>query len=192
MRPDPLHDTLAFMSKHSGLTYIFDALLALSLIFAVLAWARDPAQRNLRFLGTWLVRVLVGAMWWQQSLWKVPPDYGGLIYWMKQEVEGAAIQVESQLVANIAIPHIGIFGPLVYAVEVAIGVSFILGAYTRLAALIGMLEAFQLWLGLYNAKGEWPWTYFFLIVIQFLFLMHPPGRALGLDALRRRRAGWLI
>jgi uncharacterized membrane protein YphA (DoxX/SURF4 family) len=191
MRPDPLHDTLAFLSKHSGLTYIFDALLALSLIFALLALARDPAQREARNIGVWLARLFVGAMWWQQSLWKVPFDFAGLLYWMKQEVEGAAIPLEAQLVANVAIPHISIFGWIVYLMEALIGVSLILGLFTRLFAFIGLLEAMQLWLGLYNAKGEWPWTYFFLIVIQFLFVLDPPGRALGLDALRRRRPGWL-
>ena len=37
--------------------------------------------------------------------------------------------------------------------------------------------AINLWLGLYNAPGEWPWTYMFLVVLQLIFLINPPGAA---------------
>jgi hypothetical protein len=40
-----------------------------------------------------------------------------------------------------------------------------------------------LWLGLFNAPGEWPWTYMFLVVIELVFLLDPSGRSLGFDAL---------
>jgi hypothetical protein len=43
--------------------------------------------------------------------------------------------------------------------------------------------AINLWLGLYNAPGEWPWSYMFLVVLQLIFLINPPGRSLGVDAL---------
>jgi uncharacterized membrane protein YphA (DoxX/SURF4 family) len=86
------------------------------------------------------------------------------------------------------LPNIGIFAPTVYSIEVAIGVSLMLGLLTRLGALAGALMALNLWLGLYSAPGEWPWTYFFLIVIQLLFLLEPPGRSLGADVLLDRRA----
>lgn len=49
--------------------------------------------------------------------------------------------------------------------------------------------AVNLWLGLYNAPGEWPWTYMFLVVIQLIYLIDPPGRSLGFDALLWRRRG---
>jgi hypothetical protein len=49
--------------------------------------------------------------------------------------------------------------------------------------------AINLWLGLYDAQGEWPWTYMFLVVIQLLYLLDPPGRSLGFDALAWRREG---
>ena len=50
---------------------------------------------------------------------------------------------------------------------------------------LGAAMAANLWLGLYSAPGEWPWTYGFLIIIQLLFVIDPPGRSLGVDALRR-------
>ncbi|HSU05324.1 MAG TPA: DoxX family membrane protein [Acetobacteraceae bacterium] len=191
MNPDPLHDVLAFLAKPGVLTYVFWGLLAVSVLIALAVLARDPEQRRPRHVAVWIVRLLVGCMWWQQSLWKVPPNYDGLLYWMKQESEHAAVKLQAQLVGNLVIPHISIFGPLVYAIEVAIGVSLMLGVLTRLGALLGLLMALNLWLGLYSAPGEWPWTYFFLILLQFLFLVDPPGRSLGVDALGHRRvAGW--
>ena len=122
-------------------------------------------------------------MWWQQSLWKIPPNFGGLTYWMKQMVDHAATSLQSALVARLILPHIAIFGWLVYIVEVAIGISLIIGLLARLGAVLGLLMAANLWLGLYSAPGDWPWTYFFLIVIQALFVLDPPGQSLGADAL---------
>jgi hypothetical protein len=67
-----------------------------------------------------------------------------------------------------------------------------LGAFVRLFALIGALQILNLWLGLYSAPGEWPWTYFFLLVLQLVFAVHRYGRSLGIDAvLAARRPGRL-
>jgi hypothetical protein len=57
----------------------------------------------------------------------------------------------------------------------------------RVGALLGALMALNLWLGLYNTVGEWPWTYGYLIIIQFMFLLEPTGRCLGADVLLRER-----
>ena len=78
---------------------------------------------------------------------------------------------------------------MVYAIEVAIAVSLIVGLLTRLSSVLGALMAINLWLGLYNAAGEWPWTYMFLVVLELLFLLDPPGRSLGVDVLVWHRAG---
>ena len=185
MRPDPLHDVIGFLTKPGALTVVFWLLLVGSVATALLASAREREQRTPYHVAIWVTRLLIGSMWWQQSLWKVPPDYAGLLYWMKQEADHAAIALQGRLVGDVVIPHIAIFGPLVYAVEVAIGVSLILGLLTRWGALLGVLMGLNLWLGLYSAPGEWPWTYFFLVVIQFLFVLDPPGESLGFDALRR-------
>jgi len=183
---------LAFLSASGWPTWVFWLLLAGSVIAAGAAWTSEPAQQSLRGLAIWLIRLCVGAMWWQQSLWKIPPNFDGLRYWMQQMVDHASIPVQSDLVRDIVIPNIAFFGPLVYAVEVAIGVSLMLGLLSRLGALLGALMALNLWLGLYSAPGEWPWTYAFLLILQLLFVIDPPGRCLGVDALLRRRLfSWL-
>lgn len=48
------------------------------------------------------------------------------------------------------------------------------------------LMAINLWLGLYRSQSEWPWTYFFLVVLQIMFMAYRSGRSLGLDALIHR------
>jgi uncharacterized membrane protein YphA (DoxX/SURF4 family) len=79
------------------------------------------------------------------------------------------------------LPNISVFGPLLSLLEVLIGVSLMLGIFTRVFAGLGLLLALNLWVGLYSAPNEWPWTYGYLIVIQALFVIDPPGRCLGLE-----------
>jgi uncharacterized membrane protein YphA (DoxX/SURF4 family) len=188
MRPNPLADALSALADVSFPRPVFWLLLIGGAAAAILTWRNDPAQRSIRHIGICLLRVIIGTMWWQQSLWKVPPHYDwGLIHWMQEMVDHASTELQSVLVRDIVLPNIAIFGPLVYAIEVLIAVSLIVGLATRLGALLGALMAINLWLGLYDAPGEWPWTYMFLVVIQLIYLIDPPGRSLGVDALFWRR-----
>ncbi len=193
MPPDPVHDAIVFLTKGDYLAagnrlfiVAYWVLLAVAAVGALAAWRRDRGQRGTRALGLLALRVLTGTMWWEQSLWKIPPHFGGLVYWMKEEVAHAAVPLQATLVRVVVLPNIGLFGPLVYAIEALIGASLIIGLFTRLGAILGILMALNLWLGLYSAPGEWPWTYFFLITIMGLYCIDPPGRVLGWDALRRR------
>lgn len=187
MRPNPLADVLSFLFSPGWPTAVFWLLLAGGFGLAWLDLRRFPGQRTPRDGGRFLLRLLVGCMWWQQSLWKIPPDYGGLQHWMQEMVDHASTGLQSSLVRDYVLPNIAVFGPLVYAVEVSIGVSLMLGLFTRAFSFLGALMAINLWLGLYSAPGEWPWTYFFLIVIQSLFVIDPPGLSLGADLLVARR-----
>jgi uncharacterized membrane protein YphA (DoxX/SURF4 family) len=190
MRENPLGNALAFLvaTDKFWFTVAFWLLLLGSVAIARQAWRADPAQRTVRHVGIGLLRFTVGCMWWQQSLWKIPPHWDwGLIHWMEEMVAHASTELQSVLVRDLVLPNIAFFGPLVYLIEVAIAVSFILGVFTRAGAALGALMAINLWLGLYNAPGEWPWTYMFLVVIQLLFVIDPPGRSLGIDALLWRR-----
>jgi uncharacterized membrane protein YphA (DoxX/SURF4 family) len=187
MRPNPLDDAARFLTQSAWFTPVFWLLLLASIVIAALVWRRDPAQRTPRNIGIWGLRTLMGAMWWQQTLWKIPPNFGGLKFWMQQEADHAAIALQGELVRDIVLPNLGVFGPLVYIVELSIAVSLLLGLVSRAGALLGLLMGVNLWLGLYSADGEWPWTYMFLVVIQTWFVIDPPGRVLGADALMRHR-----
>jgi uncharacterized membrane protein YphA (DoxX/SURF4 family) len=80
-----------------------------------------------------------------------------------------------------------LFAPIVYVLEVLTGVSLMLGLFVPLWGLIGVLQVLNLWLGLYHAPGEWPWTYFFLLVLMVIFTVNRSGRSLGLDAIIAER-----
>jgi uncharacterized membrane protein YphA (DoxX/SURF4 family) len=193
MNHNPISDTVQFLLQPAWTTAIFWLLLLGSIAVAVHVYRTTPAQRTIEHVGNWVFRLLIGCMWWQQTLWKLPPFYTdhpeqpfgetGLAYWMTVMGRSAAIPLQSDFVNNIVLPHFYLFAPIVYAAEVLTAVSLILGIFVRFWGLIGALQILNLWLGLYNAEGEWPWTYFFLLVIQLIFALHHYGRSLGLDAL---------
>lgn len=185
--PNILSDTIKFLTTPAWPTAVYWIALLAGIVIAVRAWRGDPGQRGGRTMGIWAMRVVMGTMWWQGSLWKIPPNYGGLLHFMKEVVDHAAIPLQATLYAQLVIPNINVFGPLVYLTEALIGLSLIVGVFTRWFALLGLLMAVNLWLGLYSSPGEWPWTYGFLMVIQVLFVIDPPGRCLGLDAVRPER-----
>ncbi len=101
--------------------------------------------------------------------------------------KSAAIPLQGDFVNTIVLPHFYVFAPVVYSLEVLTAVSLLLGLFLRFWGVIGALQILNLWLGLYNAQGEWPWTYFFLLVLQLIFALHHYGRSLGLDAIIAQR-----
>ena len=198
MRVNPFVDAFKFLFHGGWTMVVFWVLMVASIVLAVLNFRRDPKQRSAVDVWNWLARFFIGTMWWQQSLWKIPPTYtdqpdgsGGLRYWMGEMVKNSAFPVQGDFVKNVVLPHFQLFAPQVYFGEVLIAISLILGLFSRLGGLLGTLLAINLWLGLYRAPSEWPWTYFFLAVIQIMFLVYAPGRSLGVDALliNRERAG---
>jgi hypothetical protein len=192
MNTNPLADFWEFLTDPTWTTPVFWLLLVASAVIALVVWRRFPEQRHASHIVQWLLRLVMGGFWWQQSLWKLPPLYTnhpeaplttGLAYWMGQMGKYAAIPLQADLVNNVVLPHFYGFAPVVYAAEVLTGLSLMLGVFGRLFAVIGALQILNLWLGLYNTPGEWPWTYFFLLVVQIMFALHCYGRSLGVDAL---------
>ena len=96
--------------------------------------------------------------------------------------KSAAVPLQADFVNNIVLPHFYLFAPIVYLVEVLTAVSLILGIFVGLWAMIGAFQIVNLWLGLYSAPGEWPWTYLFLLVLMLIFALHRYGRSLGFEA----------
>ena len=66
------------------------------------------------------------------------------------------------------------------------------GFGVRPFALLGVVFAAQLYLGLHTHPGEWPWEFIFIVVICWMFYLYAAGCSLGLNALgarpRSRRA----
>ena len=192
MPENPISDLVEFLTDPNWPTPIFWLLTIASVAIAVVIWRRRPEQRDFSHLAQWGFRFVMGGFWWQQTLWKLPPTFAqdpsaplttGLAYWMSQIGKFSAIPPQGHVFSNIVLPHFYVFAPIVYAAEVLTAVSLMLGLFTRLFGLFGALQILNLWLGLYNAPGEWPWTYFFLLVLQCMFAVHCYGRSLGIDTL---------
>jgi uncharacterized membrane protein YphA (DoxX/SURF4 family) len=199
MRTNPFYDTWLFLIGETddynalGLwkylfVALFLALLAASIVIAIRNWREDPTQRTGTHLATWFMRVLVGTMWFEGMLWKLPlfSKENGLYYWMEQMAERAAFEVHRELVANVFLPYFNVFNPLVFLAELTFATCLILGFAVRIVAVTAVLFTLHLWLGLYREPQEWPWSYIFLAMVLAFLALDAAGRSLGVDALLRR------
>ncbi len=197
MRTNPFYDTWLFLAgqtdphKGSGLQYLlvilFFILVAASIYFLWKNWQLDPRQRTKEHLAIWFMRVMIGSMWFEGSLWKLPlPISGGFKYWTEQLENSAAFEFHSALVKNIYLPYIHLINPVVYLTELSLAIAFLLGFLVRPFAVIGMLFTLHLYFGLYRHPHEWPWLFIFLIFVQAFFILTNAGRSLGADALIHR------
>ena len=171
------------------LVALFWALLIAGLAVAVRNWREDALQRSPRNIGIAIVRVLMGTMWFQGMLWKLPlPASSGLQYWTEQMGSRAAFEFHREFVTGFLLPHLYLFGPIVFLAELFFSVSLILGVAVRLAGVLAILFVLQLWLGIYRPgePAEWPWSYVFLMFVMFFLTLDSAGRSLGFDALFRR------
>jgi uncharacterized membrane protein YphA (DoxX/SURF4 family) len=192
---NPFSDTYHFLFSNTVLgrapIYSFTLLLLASIVIAAYNLSRDSSQRSTTNIYIWFARLAIGGLWFEQTLWKLPPTFtdnpdgvsGGLRFWMTQMGQYAAFDVQRAFVNNVVLPHFKLFAYQVWAIETLIAICLLLGLFTRLGGLLGALMALNLWLGLYNAPNEWPWTYFFLLLLMGFFIVTRAGRALGLDAL---------
>jgi uncharacterized membrane protein YphA (DoxX/SURF4 family) len=166
---------------------LFLVLFAASVWIAYKNWQADPTQRTREHLVTWFMRLMIGCMWFQGSLWKLPlPVSGGLQYWTEELSKYAAFDIHRWIATNIFVPLLPLINPLVYLTELSLAVAFMLGLMVRPLAVVGMLFVVHLWLGLYQHPNEWPWLYIFLIFVQGFFVLYNAGRSLGLDAMIAR------
>jgi hypothetical protein len=194
MRTNPFYDAWLFLigatGDHEGsgvrwlLVALFLALLTASAWIAFRSWRQDPAQRTREHVAVWLMRVMIGTMWFQGSLWKLPlPVSGAFRFWTERLAENAAFEFHRSIVKNVFLSLLPVIDPLVFLTELSLAVSFILGFWVRPFAVIGILFATHLWLGLYHLDYEWPWLFVFLIFVQGFFILNNAGKSLGLDGL---------
>jgi hypothetical protein len=198
MPTNPFTDVWHFLTATTGdylrlgnwrylILALFWVLLIAGIAVAFGNWREDPAQRTRRHFAIWLVRVLIGCMWFQGMLWKLPlPVSDGLQYWTEQESTSAAFEFHRAFLKDIVLPHMSVFGPIVFLAELVFAGSMILGLAVRFVGVLAIAYVLQLWLGLYGNSSEWPWTYMFLAMLMFLFVVEAAGRSLGFDAWLRR------
>jgi len=171
-----------------GFLVFFFALLGAAALIAYINWRTDPAQRTRGNIAVCVCRVLIGCMWFQGSLWKLPlPIADGFRYWTEQMAQYAAFGFHRAVVTSVYLPYLSVINPLVFVAELLFAVSLILGFGVPLFATLAALFSLHLWFGLYLHPNEWPWSYVFLAVIHVLFVVGAAGRRLGLDAYLHRR-----
>jgi uncharacterized membrane protein YphA (DoxX/SURF4 family) len=198
MRTNPFFDAWLFLIGAADypdeigawkyiLVALYWGLLLGSCLIAAINWRNDPSQRDSTHVATWVCRVLIGSMWFQGCLWKLPlPVSGGFEYWTQQLEKYAAFAPHRWLVTHIFLPNLSFINPLVFLAEISFAISLILGGGVRFFAALAVLFAVHLWFGLYLHPGEWPWEYVFIAVIHVLFVAYAAGRSLGADALLRQ------
>lgn len=190
MRTNPFADLFAWLFDFRWVTLVYLALLAASVVIAAINWQRDPQQRNSGTVAIWVFRLLIGAMWYQGTTWKLPlPASDAFAYWLGETGKYAAFPFIKALVADVFQPLLPVVGTLIYFAELFFAVTITLGVLTRLGAFLALGQATFLWFGLYQAPHEWPWNYVFLMIVHGFFIVTAAGRHLGLDALLRRPHG---
>lgn len=204
MRTDPFSDSLQFLigntPDHDALGWakyllvaLYWALLLSSMAVAARVWQRVPMQDDGRTVAIWLMRLMIGTMWFQGSIWKLPlPVSGGFRYWTEQLVEHSWLPAHASLVKDVLLPNIQVLDPVVWMTELLLATSFMLGIGVRFAGMVSAAFTANLWIGLYHRGDEWPWNYVFLVFLSLFFVLDRAGEKLGIDALRRERgARWL-
>jgi len=182
-------DYLDLGGRRFAILALFWALFITSITIAVGNLRADPGQRTVRSVGLAIVRIMIGCMWFDGMLWKLPlPASDGLRYWTEQEVTRAAFAVHGAFIKDVILPHLALLGPFVFLAELTFAASLILGFAVRAISVFAIAFVLQLWLGIYRPgdPAEWPWSYMFLALLLLVFALEGAGRCLGLDAWLRR------
>ncbi|MBA2453843.1 MAG: DoxX family membrane protein [Chloroflexia bacterium] len=148
-------------------------------------------SRSLLFMGLTLavIRVAMGWLWLSNLSWKLPPTFDcepgegdGLCYWMGEMVEYSYLPPHAWFVESVALPHYEVFGYLVVGMELLTGVLLVLGLLTRFAAVLGVFQSANLFIGLSSSPDEWVWSYLMMILLHMVLLATAAGRYFGVDA----------
>ena len=162
-----------------------------------------------------IVSVIIGIMWFEQILWKLPwngfvspgeplngvepnpnptaeqpgpylDNGSGAYHWM---VQGARYGIlgYSELIKSVALPNWQVIAWLTFLAEATIAILLILGLLSRLGGLIALFQSVNLYLAISQHPQEWHWTYIFLAALSFFFVLTGPGRWSGIDQWLRPR-----
>ncbi len=153
--------------------------------------------------GLVLTRLIIGYLWLNQLGWKMPPQFGcppdfaistslndrtsGLCDWVGLMTIYSRVPLHAAFVESFVVPNLSWMGWFIWLMEVFIGLSLILGLVSRLGALVGLVQAANLFIGLSAVPTEWVWSYALLFTFHLLFFCLPPGRIWGADAWLRQR-----
>jgi uncharacterized membrane protein YphA (DoxX/SURF4 family) len=130
-------------------------------------------------------RIALGCYWLYEQHWKLPPDFGlhqprGLMFAFEQSIRYPTFDLYRAFLQDVFVPHFHVFGWLLLFAEDAIGLSLVLGAFTRAGAVFGVLQA----LNLLTAPGrtpEGPWIYVAILMATLFVLLTPSNCKFSID-----------
>lgn len=120
--------------------------------------------------------------------------HGGFQEYLQGYINGSAVGLYRPVLAHLVLPHAVFFGYVVGAVEFFIGISLLVGAYVRVASVLGVLHMINLTLATWWEPGHGvpAWRYFGaeldhlpLLLLFLIFFAADAGRVWGIDAWRR-------
>ena len=126
-----------------------------------------------------LAQVIYGLLWIEGASWKVLVDgkfalnYGGLAFWASRGSQYPVLGIYKSLIDHVILPNIKLFLPVVFFLELTIGVLFVLGKYVRFAALLAFAQTIAITLSVLNAPNEWKWSYFLMLLVAAIFFVNP-------------------
>ncbi len=134
------------------------------------------------------VRVTLGLMWLSNLGWKTPPNFGkgageeGLYTYVADAVSHPVLPPYSWVIEHLVLPHFTMFAWVTLAVETLLAGLLLTGTLTRVAALVGMVQALAIGLSVLAAPGEWPWSYVLMVAAHAAVLVAAPARVPGVDS----------
>ena len=157
----------------------------------------DTRARVMQNWVGWLltgIRVALGLFWLLQLEWKPPPTFGcpdgGFCFWLDQEIQHPLLPLYADFLATFIRPNVMLFAWFTTVVEVAIGLSLLLGVLTRLGALVGALWSLNLLIGLSAVPNEQPWYYVLMVLLNLAYLAIGGSAQLSVDRSRGWRTWW--
>ncbi|MCH7232303.1 hypothetical protein L0U85_15775 [Glycomyces sp. L485] len=149
-------------------------------------------------LSGWLIaaaRIGVALMWIDNVSWKTPPGFGEgdppstLYRWTLNGVEYEVLAPWAWFIDTVVVPNFTVFGWLVLALEASLGAFLLIGLFTRLFALLGVVQSLAITFSALNAPHEWYWAYLLMILIHLLLFATAAGRYGGMDGVMHSHWG---
>ena len=117
-------------------------------------------SQQLPGLSIGLLRIMFGILWLDAALQKAPwvinaqgARFGWLSNWIWTEMQHPTFAVYKTLLENVVWPHLTFFGYMSFVVEMALGLSLLLGVCTVLSGLGGALWQCNIALRSYSVPG---------------------------------------
>ncbi len=138
------------------------------------------------FIG--LCRLAFGLMWLHGASWKSPPAFGqatntGLWYWIQQEIQHAAFPWYRGFLESVVVPHFATVGWLIFLLELTVGLLLLIGLFTRIFSVVGLLMSLNMLIGLAAHPAQTLTAYVLMAMFHLVFLTSRAGLNWGADQL---------